>query len=618
MEYFPYTPRIGQEDLIDFLEERLKRRDKYIIIQAATGFGKTPVVLATLLPYVELDYKILWTVRTGNEADRPIEELKTIVDKTGIEVFGFSFRGKSDMCLLARDMFKTAAYEDATYVCSRMRKKCKYYSNYIKRRFDISLLAYKPILYSEILKYGSEEGICPYMLQYYLLDYADVVAMSYNYILREEIGKFFRYRLNFRRAILVVDEAHNLQNINLYSDRITLGTVERAIKECEENDYSRLIEYLKILRSRMLEMYKEIRSKGEEDRLFSPEDFNEILDYALLEDMKRKGESIRRKMLDRGKRPRSSLHHLARFWLSVLELFEVNGIAFIANVERDNLILEIWDMRSGEILSDIWPQFRCVIFMSGTMKPIDAFAETVGLNTYNHIIIPSHYAKERVRSMVLTGITTRGEHLSESMRRRYIDVIKTFVKMLNVNKAVFTASYRVQEELIEAGLLDEIANYGELFIEQRGMRGDEARRLLDEFKKRGHGERDGILVAPMGGRFAEGADFPGEELEAIILVGIPFDRVTARTRKYIEYYESLYGGEKGRYYAYIVPALRRASQAMGRALRSEEDKVLIVAADERYRKYLNLLPDYFTNSCVQVSLEDYEGRLKDMSNLFNS
>ncbi|RLE62816.1 MAG: hypothetical protein DRN53_03310, partial [Thermoprotei archaeon] len=485
MEYFPYTPRIGQEDLIDFLEERLKRRDKYIIIQAATGFGKTPVVLATLLPYVELDYKILWTVRTGNEADRPIEELKTIVDKTGIEVFGFSFRGKSDMCLLARDMFKTAAYEDATYVCSRMRKKCKYYSNYIKRRFDISLLAYKPILYSEILKYGSEEGICPYMLQYYLLDYADVVAMSYNYILREEIGKFFRYRLNFRRAILVVDEAHNLQNINLYSDRITLGTVERAIKECEENDYSRLIEYLKILRSRMLEMYKEIRSKGEEDRLFSPEDFNEILDYALLEDMKRKGESIRRKMLDRGKRPRSSLHHLARFWLSVLELFEVNGIAFIANVERDNLILEIWDMRSGEILSDIWPQFRCVIFMSGTMKPIDAFAETVGLNTYNHIIIPSHYAKERVRSMVLTGITTRGEHLSESMRRRYIDVIKTFVKMLNVNKAVFTASYRVQEELIEAGLLDEIANYGELFIEQRGMRGDEARRLLDEFKKRG-------------------------------------------------------------------------------------------------------------------------------------
>jgi len=150
------------------------------------------------------------------------------------------------------------------------------------------------------------------------------------------------------------------------------------------------------------------------------------------------------------------------------------------------------------------------------------------------------------------------------------------------------------------------------------MKGDEARRLLDEFKLRGRKKRNGILIAPMGGRFTEGTDFPGEELEAIILVGIPFDKVTARTRKYIEYYEKLYGKEKGRYYAYVIPALRKASQAMGRALRSERDKAIIIAADTRYKRYLELLPDYFTTSCVQVSIAEYKEKLKELCSLLNS
>ncbi|RLE67582.1 MAG: hypothetical protein DRJ34_04525 [Thermoprotei archaeon] len=78
----------------------------------------------------------------------------------------------------------------------------------------------------------------------------------------------------------------------------------------------------------------------------------------------------------------------------------------------------------------------------------------------------------------------------------------------------------------------------------------------------------------------------------MFLVGIPFDRVTARTRKYLEYYTEIYGKEKGRYYGYILPALRRASQALGRALRSRDDKAILICGDERYLKYLDLLPDY--------------------------
>ncbi|MEM0192467.1 MAG: helicase C-terminal domain-containing protein, partial [Candidatus Korarchaeum sp.] len=44
----------------------------------------------------------------------------------------------------------------------------------------------------------------------------------------------------------------------------------------------------------------------------------------------------------------------------------------------------------------------------------------------------------------------------------------------------------------------------------------------------------------------------------------------------------------------VVPALRRASQALGRAIRSEEDEASFLLADERFlrRAYFSLLPDF--------------------------
>ncbi|MBS7610227.1 hypothetical protein KEJ19_06660, partial [Candidatus Bathyarchaeota archaeon] len=125
------------------------------------------------------------------------------------------------------------------------------------------------------------------------------------------------------------------------------------------------------------------------------------------------------------------------------------------------------------------------------------------------------------------------------------------------------------------------------------MKGDGERKAkAKERTSLGEGFGAGVLFGVMGGRFAEGADFPGRELEAIFLVGIPFARPDVKTRLYIEYYEDLYGKEKGRRYAYVLPALKRASQALGRALRSREDRAVFILGDERYVQYIDLLPDY--------------------------
>jgi len=599
LEFFPYEPRFGQVRVIKEINN-YARDGNIILFDAPTGYGKTPVVLAAILPIAEeYNVPILWAVRTGNETDRPIEELKQIVGRTRRRIFGISIRGKRDMCLLARQN-NIRDHEGVSVLCRRMRDKCPFYRNLFYKRLSVK----KPLLFSEILKLGIESNICPYFLQLNLARKARVISMSYNYIFSEPIRWSLRSYVRMKNAILVVDEAHNMQNViaSINSDRITLGTVERAINEVSrfnDNRSKRLLEKIKRL-------YKILKQEAEgirgEDDIFDP---ITIISEAELddEDFSHAGKLVSKiytRMLKEGKSPRSSLRHLMDFLKLSIEYVELDGIAFLKYKDKNRVVFERWDMRASELLSEIWDYFFSIVFMSGTLKPYNAFSEISGIKHYYEVSDEFKIPRENVVSLIIKDLTTKGEELSVQMKERYITAFKEILPVLEVNTAIFFASYRIMNELIrDVKKIVEECNRN-IFVEQEGMMGDEARQILEEFKK----SEKNVLCASMQGRFAEGADFPGEALEAIILVGIPFERLTVRTQLYIDYYSRIYGSEKGRFYAYVLPALRRASQALGRALRSSDDKAILIAMDERYRdnRYFRLLPKFFREYAKLVNV----------------
>ncbi|HDO20956.1 MAG: ATP-dependent DNA helicase [archaeon GB-1845-036] len=588
LKYFPFKPRPYQEEVIDKIAGNIDVKN--ICLHAPTGFGKTAVILSSLIPRMLRGFKVIWAVRTGNETDRPVEEFRRIVEKYGLKLFGISYRGKRDMCLLAEKYGEEYDYSDVSYMCSILKENCKYYLKF-KEMFNPSeYLSLGSLKYSEIYSLGKNLNMCPYYIQRSLAQYSTLISLSYNYIVDAKLEWSIRPLIRFRRAILVVDEAHNLQNLELNSDTVTLGTVRRARREAEEYKAEEIVSMLNYVEERMLEIYSRI---GEgEDASFNPENLIRDSDRQFLLEAERLGELVRRRKFERGIRPRSSLHHFAKFMLKALSNIEVEGVAFIAEREENNLRLNLWDMRASEILGGRWPLFRKCIFCSGALEPIDAFAETVGLKNYMEIKVPNIYGRENIKVYIATGLSTRGEDLSDEMAGRYVETAKRFLARVKVNSAIFTASYRVQEKLLQYGLKSEAEGLGyKVFLEERGMSGPESNRILEMFKRRGVNEPS-LLVAPIGGRFAEGADFPGEELQAILLAGIPFQRPTTRVKLYIEYYEKLYGEEKGKLYAYIIPAFKRAAQALGRAVRSLEDKAVLILADNRYIGYLHLLPEY--------------------------
>jgi len=610
LAYFPYELREGQLDFLSYVRSEVKGRD--VVVNATTGFGKTPLILAALLPLALHDGRqIIWAVRTGTETDRPIEELKMINKSTGKRVFGVSFRGKRDMCLLWRDLKIKGELEneDITFLCKAHKEKCKYYVNFSKVH-SFNDFAENPKLYSETLNYCEKEEICPYMLQSSLLSDAIVVALNYNYVINDAISWAMRRRINYKSSFLVVDEAHNLQNAcsNINSDQITLGTIGFAIREVlgfHTAKAGEIEEFLRLMHEYFVETLKGI---GEDEVVFDVDGCIRHCARNLdgfessIRTMNRLGVRIRRGRLAEGKAPRSSLYRLSRFWISALGNLGVEGVVFLASKERGrNLVVEMWDMRACEILRDIWGNFYRCIFCSGTIKPIDPFAEIIGLQKYSGKVFPSPFTERNAISLITEDLTTEGEELGSDMAKSYVAAINGLIVSLNTNVAVFSASYRIQDTLLKHGLEEAVKENGRrFFLEEQGMPGKYSRKILDDFKACAYGDETGVLCATMTGRYAEGADFPGKELEGIFLVGVPFDRMTTRTRLYLDYYQSIYGKEKGTFYAYILPAVKRASQSLGRALRSKQDRAIFVLGDKRYERFISLLPDFVQRNVKKI------------------
>ncbi|MEM5785642.1 MAG: ATP-dependent DNA helicase [Candidatus Aenigmatarchaeota archaeon] len=615
MRFFPYTPRKYQEKVIELIQREIEG-NKNICIHATSGFGKTISILSALLPYVESSgIRIIWAVKTGNQTDRPIEELKIINKKCASGFFGFSFRGKKDMCLLGKKYGKNLTYDDIHYICKHMQGECKYAKNINKFKEIEEKILKQPLCYSEILKICKKYNICPYKIQYIISEFADIISANYNYILND----FEMLPItDDRPKILVVDEAHNLQNINIKSFIISYKTLKKAFGELEdffENKNKKIFNFLKEFE----EYINSISNKFEEEIEINKQEILTLCNNEILEELKEYGMAVRAERLRSGKPPRSSIYRLYLFFSAILASINQDGIVLIAfkdkgKENKQQIYFEVFDMRAEEVLKEKWENYNARIFCSGTLTPIDAFADICGLENYSSCQIPSIYTSKNILPLITNGLTTKGAELEEKMKKAYVENILKFVKNLQTNIAIFCASYRIQNNLIEEGLVERINELNrEVFVEESKISGIEGREILIKFKKKSKDKNKAVLIAPLGGRFGEGVDFPNGELGGIYIVGIPFDKICARTNAYLNYYKSLYGPSLGRYYGYILPALKKASQAIGRGLRSENDRCIVILGDQRFAepRFFKLLPDYVRYNAKIINYEEIDKNIEE-------
>ena len=70
-------------------------------------------------------------------------------------------------------------------------------------------------------------------------------------------------------------------------------------------------------------------------------------------------------------------------------------------------------------------------------------------------------------------------------------------------------------------------------------------KMVQDFKARGdHG--GAVFLGVQGGRTSEGVDFPGNQMNSVLVVGVPYAEPTPRVKAQIDYYERRFPGVRPR------------------------------------------------------------------------
>ena len=631
-EYFPYNSvRPHQDEFVNTVFNAVHER-RSVLIEGSNGLGKTISALSACLPVaVEKNLKILYVARTHRQHDRVIEELRAIYNKH--HVAGVSIRGRNEMCLnvfAARGAFDSKSLME---VCELLKAKsrCPYYINVDERTYDYLQLqqqvAARPYMASEILRICKKKEICPYELVKSALSDAKVVALSYLYVFDPVIRTAFLKNLEseLQKIILIVDEAHNLPEtaIDISSSTLSLFVLKQAELEAAKFGNKDIEAFANFFR---IEVEK-LTDKISREEVISPDSILEIIQKQgnianprdFFEHLHEVGSSIKRSLLAEGKNPRSYIHAMSEFLLKWLETLGDNSYINVAsryfNKEKNKTAkLEIVALDPSKITEPVFSSTYANVIMSGTLQPLEAYARITKLpQSTVKCIVPSPFPKEHVLSAVSLGVTTSMEKRTPAMYQTIIQRINEVVENTPTNTGVFAASFEVLNALVSEGL--ENALEKPLFHERRGMTSKANEKMVSDFKV--CGDRNGaVFLGVQGGRTSEGVDFPGNQMNSVIVVGVPYAEPTPRVKAQIDYYEKCFPG-LGREYGYVLPAMKRASQAAGRPIRTLDDRGAIVFLDYRFATNYcrSFLPSWISN-CMKI-LPDSKGVLAgEISNFF--
>ena len=99
-----------------------------------------------------------------------------------------------------------------------------------------------------------------------------------------------------------------------------------------------------------------------------------------------------------------------------------------------------------------------------------------------------------------------------------------------------------------------------------------------------------VGFALMGGIFGEGVDLTGDRLSGAIIVGVGLPQIGAERDIIRSHFEASH--RLGFEYAYMYPGMNKVLQAVGRVIRTEKDRGVVLLIDERFSHtaYKRLFP----------------------------
>jgi len=555
---------------------------KNLIAHAPTGMGKTSAVLAPALAVaLEKGLTVFFLTSRHTQHAIAVETLRLIKEKHNTKFSVVDMVGKKNMCARSEvEAFQSSHFYE---YCKSLRDadNCDFYLNFRKdnrltasSKNVLKFINSLPAHTEAVVNVSKQQLVCPYEIAAFAAKDASVIITDYNYIFNSKIRESF-FRRNskaLKDAVIIVDEAHNLPGRvrEMLTERLSTLILDRAIKEAEKWDEIGVKEFLAELSNGMLQLATAPELEISKEQLLAVVERYDL--NVVLERMGKAAETVRE---DEQQSLIGSVADFLSNWMGGGE-----GFARILNVRESargkTVVVSHHCLDPSVATKGVIEEAHSVVMMSGTLTPTSMYRDILGfpsdtvLKEYGNPL-----PRENRLSLIVKGATTKFSSRSAQQFMKIAEICADAASSIQGNLAIFFPSYFLMGQ-IHVYLHEKLSK--KVFKEHQGMSKSAKQQLLKEFKQ--ESLKGGVLLAVIGGSFSEGIDLPGNFLNGVVVVGLPFVQPDLCNKALISYYEKNFG--KGWDYGYVFPAFTKALQSAGRCIRSETDRGVIVFVDERY------------------------------------
>ena len=572
-----------------------------LFLAAPTGIGKT---ISVLFPAVKalgerkLERIFYLTART---VGRAIAE-KALVDlrRAGLKLRAVTLTAKEKVCVRGGHPCDPLTCPLALGYYDRIKPAIR------------EALEQGEITRSVLEAVGQKHQVCPFELSLDVSVWADAIICDYNYVFDPQVYLRRHFAEDGGAYGFLIDEAHNLvdrarEMFSADLDGSEILVVKRAIttaaprcskaltqlhtamsklgnaSELKEESFevSDLTSELNLFPAKTAEVRND--ENGVSTSPAFPDSLIEPLETALEEAENWLARNQPAEFRDALLALYFRLHSFRR-------TAEVYDERFVTIIENDPAVkVRLFCVDPSLLLRKALARGKAAIFFSATLTPMDYYRTLLGGDPEDPVLqLPSPFPPENLAVLIQDRIQTHFKGRAESLGD-VVEAIGTLVQGRRGNYLVYFPSYQYLNATLQAF---QIRNPSVSVLVQRpGMTEPERDAFLTAFSV----EQGETLVgfAVLGGIFGEGIDLVGERLIGAVIVGVGLPQLCVERNLIRDYFQQR--NVTGFDYAYTFPGMNRVLQAIGRVIRSETDRGVVLLIDARFNevRYRRLFPAWW-------------------------
>ena len=630
---FPFlahnNPRPGQIDMIREARESLRNKGHHLAA-APTGIGKTAASIAAALEVaMNSSVKPHILFLTGRQSQHKIvidtvRKINSRLENNLRDIKVVDIIGRESMCEVVDIQTGRCLCEQGSSESARARLK-EDVRNYILQ---------SPRHVFETVEKAKTFGVCAWQTCRSAVKDCDILVCDYNHVFAEQVreNSLPSMGISLQNSIIIVDEAHNLPDrIRMSMERvITPIIVRNAAMELEEfmgsveniamrnstssnptqllDDINWAFEVIKLFRFKMANYFRNLHEKINEDEelLINIDDFAKLIhsacdDYEGIsgqmkldsnEDFTAKTPTQNR--LERLVQTLSQVsveveededssepdaHRIAYILESIIRFGNTSALCMVFSPKGKEGKITTHLLDPGVLSGPLFARTAGSILMSGTLYPPAMYADILALpkNLTSKTSYVSPFAGERRPVLIARDVTTKYNERSENMWNKMRSHIQALIDGSEGHVAVFSPSYRLMEDILGEVFFKGVTKV----VESRDWSEDDIDRVVSKLKNERRIGNRVLLCGVFGARLSEGIDYDDGVLGSVVCIGIPNPPPSVLSNSLKEYISDKFGRQNAWRYTVTQPAINSILQAMGRPIRSIEDRALILLLDNR-------------------------------------